>query len=94
MTGLEVAAAAAEASPNTQIVFVTAYDQYAIDAFDKARVVFHNGGGGEQATGHDAGDDQGGEVGAGSIKSGSEASAAAADDDDVFHLAVREYWVG
>ena len=38
LTGLEVAAAAAEASPNTQIVFVTAYDQYAIDAFDRGAV--------------------------------------------------------
>ncbi len=38
LTGLEVAAAAAEASPNTQVVFVTAYDQYAIDAFDKGAV--------------------------------------------------------
>ena len=36
LTGLEVAAA--EASPNTQIVFVTAYDQYAIDAFDTGAV--------------------------------------------------------
>jgi DNA-binding LytR/AlgR family response regulator len=38
LTGLEVAAAAAEASPATQIVFVTAYDQYAIDAFDQGAV--------------------------------------------------------
>jgi len=38
LTGLEVAAAAAEASPATQTVFVTAYDQYAIDAFDKGAV--------------------------------------------------------
>ena len=38
LTGLEVAAAAAEASPDTQIVFVTAYDQYAIDAFDTGAV--------------------------------------------------------
>ena len=38
LTGLEVAAAIAEASPDTQIVFVTAYDQYAIDAFDKGAV--------------------------------------------------------
>ena len=38
LTGLEVAAAAAEASPKTQVVFVTAYDQYAIDAFDKGAV--------------------------------------------------------
>lgn len=38
LTGLEVAAAAAEASPNTQIVFVTAYDQYAIDAFDNGAI--------------------------------------------------------
>jgi DNA-binding LytR/AlgR family response regulator len=38
LTGLEVAAAAAEASPATQIVFVTAYDQYAIDAFDRGAV--------------------------------------------------------
>jgi DNA-binding LytR/AlgR family response regulator len=35
LTGLEVAAAAAEASPATQVVFVTAYDQYAIDAFNR-----------------------------------------------------------
>jgi DNA-binding LytR/AlgR family response regulator len=38
ITGLEVAAAAAEASPATQIVFVTAYNQYAIDAFDRGAV--------------------------------------------------------
>ena len=38
LTGLEVAAAAAAASAKTQIVFVTAYDQYAIDAFDKGAV--------------------------------------------------------
>lgn len=38
LTGLEVAAAAAEASPGTQVVFVTAYDQYAIDAFDTGAV--------------------------------------------------------
>jgi len=38
LTGLEVAAAASEASPATQVVFVTAYDQYAIDAFDKGAV--------------------------------------------------------
>ncbi|MBZ4185058.1 LytTR family DNA-binding domain-containing protein [Thermomonas sp. RSS23] len=35
LTGLEVAAAAADASPRTQIVFVTAYNQYAIDAFER-----------------------------------------------------------
>ena len=38
LTGLEVAAAAAEASPATQVVFVTAYNQYAIDAFDRGAV--------------------------------------------------------
>src|SRR5690606_32374747 len=38
LTGLEVAATAAEASPATQVVFVTAYDQYAIDAFDNGAV--------------------------------------------------------
>jgi len=38
LTGLEVAAAAVKASPRTQVVFVTAYDQYAIDAFDKGAV--------------------------------------------------------
>ena len=38
LTGLEVAAGALEASPATQVVFVTAYDQYAIDAFDKGAV--------------------------------------------------------
>jgi len=38
ITGLEVAAAAAQASPKTQVVFVTAYNQYAIDAFDRGAV--------------------------------------------------------
>jgi DNA-binding LytR/AlgR family response regulator len=38
LTGLEVAAGALSASPRTQVVFVTAYDQYAIDAFDKGAV--------------------------------------------------------
>ena len=38
LTGLEVAAAITEASPKTQIVFVTAYNQYAIDAFEKGAV--------------------------------------------------------
>jgi DNA-binding LytR/AlgR family response regulator len=38
LTGLEVAAAAISASPRTQVVFVTAYDQYAVDAFDKGAV--------------------------------------------------------
>jgi DNA-binding LytR/AlgR family response regulator len=38
LTGLEVAAAAAVASPATQVVFVTAYNQYAIDAFDRGAV--------------------------------------------------------
>ena len=38
LSGLEVAAAALDASPATQTVFVTAYDQYAIDAFDKGAV--------------------------------------------------------
>ena len=38
LTGLEVAALAAEASPRTRIVFVTAYDQYAIDAFERGAI--------------------------------------------------------
>lgn len=38
LTGLEVAAAAAQASPATQVVFVTAYNQYALDAFDRGAV--------------------------------------------------------
>jgi len=38
LSGLEVATAVAEASPATQVVFVTAYNQYAIDAFDKGAV--------------------------------------------------------
>ncbi len=38
LTGLEVAAAMGEVSPKTQIVFVTAYNQYAIDAFEKGAV--------------------------------------------------------
>lgn len=38
LTGMEVAAAAADASPNTLVVFVTAYDQYAVDAFERGAV--------------------------------------------------------
>jgi len=38
LTGLEVAAALPQASPKTQAVFVTAYDQYALDAFDRGAV--------------------------------------------------------
>ena len=38
LTGLEVASASAEVSPTTQIVFVTAYDQYAIDAFERGAI--------------------------------------------------------
>jgi DNA-binding LytR/AlgR family response regulator len=38
LTGLEVASAAAQASPKTHIVFVTAYNQYAIDAFERGAV--------------------------------------------------------
>ncbi|MBW8824618.1 MAG: response regulator transcription factor [Xanthomonadales bacterium] len=38
LNGIEVAALAAEASPRTRIVFVTAYDQYAIDAFERGAI--------------------------------------------------------
>ena len=38
LTGIEVARAMAEASPRTQVVFVTAYDQYAIDAFEHGAI--------------------------------------------------------
>ena len=38
LTGIQVAAAMAQASPRTQVVFVTAYDQYAIEAFEKGAV--------------------------------------------------------
>ncbi|MFZ6654129.1 LytR/AlgR family response regulator transcription factor [Undibacterium sp. TJN19] len=38
LSGLEVAAAMTEVSPRSQIVFVTAYNQYAIDAFEKGAV--------------------------------------------------------
>lgn len=38
LTGLDVAAAAAELSPRTRVVFITAYDQYAIDAFERGAV--------------------------------------------------------
>lgn len=38
LTGLEVAAAAADASPQTLVVFITAYDQYAIDAFERGAI--------------------------------------------------------
>lgn len=35
VTGIEVARSLAQISPRTQVVFVTAYDQYAIDAFEQ-----------------------------------------------------------
>lgn len=38
LTGIEVARGIAEVSPATQVVFVTAYDQYAIDAFEQGAV--------------------------------------------------------
>ena len=38
LSGLDVAAASARLSPNTQIVFVTAYNQYAIDAFEQGAI--------------------------------------------------------
>ncbi|PZP61559.1 MAG: DNA-binding response regulator [Pseudoxanthomonas spadix] len=38
LTGIEVARAAADASPRTQVVFVTAYDQYAVQAFEHGAV--------------------------------------------------------
>ena len=38
LSGLEVAAALADCSAHTQVVFVTAYDQYAIDAFERGAV--------------------------------------------------------
>jgi DNA-binding LytR/AlgR family response regulator len=38
LTGIEVARGISEVSPATQVVFVTAYDQYAIDAFEQGAV--------------------------------------------------------
>jgi DNA-binding LytR/AlgR family response regulator len=38
LSGLEVAGALFEASPHTRVVFVTAFDQYAIDAFERGAV--------------------------------------------------------
>ena len=38
LNGLDVAAATADLSPSTQVVFVTAYNQYAIDAFEQGAV--------------------------------------------------------
>ncbi len=38
LTGLDVASATMHASPRTQIVFVTAYNQYAIEAFERRAV--------------------------------------------------------
>ena len=38
LTGIEVARGLADASPRTQVVFVTAYDQYAIDAFQQGAI--------------------------------------------------------
>ena len=38
LTGIEVARGLADASPRTQVVIVTAYDQYAIDAFEQGAI--------------------------------------------------------
>ena len=38
LTGIEMARGLADASPRTQVVFVTAYDQYAIDAFEQGAI--------------------------------------------------------
>jgi DNA-binding LytR/AlgR family response regulator len=38
LSGMDVAAASAAISPATQVVFVTAYNQYAIDAFEKGAI--------------------------------------------------------
>ena len=38
LTGMEVASVSAGLSPATQVVFVTAYDQFAVDAFEKGAV--------------------------------------------------------
>ncbi len=38
ITGLEVARVLEQVSPRTQVVFVTAYDQYAIDAFEQGAI--------------------------------------------------------
>jgi len=38
LTGLDVATGLVETSPETQVVFVTAYNQYAIDAFESGAV--------------------------------------------------------
>jgi len=38
LSGLAVAGAVADVSPNTQVVFVTAYNQYAIEAFEKGAI--------------------------------------------------------
>lgn len=38
LTGLDVASAMVEESPETQVVFVTAYNQYALNAFDSGAV--------------------------------------------------------
>lgn len=56
-----------------------------VDTVDEARVVFDDGGRGEEAALHAAGDDEWVEVGAGGVEGGGEAGAAGADDDDVFH---------
>jgi DNA-binding LytR/AlgR family response regulator len=38
MSGIDVAAALSDCAPRTRVVFVTAYQQYAIDAFEKGAV--------------------------------------------------------
>ncbi len=57
-----------------------------LDAFGKAREIFHQGGDGELAAGLVAVDDQRGEVGTRGINGRGQAGAAGADDDDVTNV--------
>ena len=57
----------------------------AIHAFGKAGKVFHDAGGGEQAAGLLAGEDERRELGAGGVKRGGPTGGTGTDDDNFFH---------
>jgi len=57
----------------------------AVDAFGKAREILNDTGRREEPAGHDAGEDERLKVGTGGVKSGREACATGAYNDDFFH---------
>ncbi len=77
-------------------LFLHAGHQFvAIDALWETGEVFDDAGGGQQAPGHGAGEDEGGEIGSGGVDGGGQAGTSRTNDDNFFHKAVASYcWCG